>query len=165
VAGGAARHVSEAVGARVTGLCRLVVQWRPEHPRLRLPGAVRRKPATFSTSCRTWPGAVRKRDGLVTFSSPPAALSSLAAIEVPARWLIGQGGVAFYKIDAGGTATAITGVSAPTVGGWALVQAPAITGQGPVYLANGVDTPQQWTGSGAWRTGRQRRGRCRTAGG
>lgn len=95
-------------------------------------------------------GAVRKREGNTTLATTASALLSLLPVEVTAtKYLIGQGGTAFYKIDAAGTVTTITGTTTPTAGArWSHIQAQAITGQGPVYLSNGVDTPQQWTGSG-----------------
>lgn len=95
-------------------------------------------------------GAVRKREGNTTLATPANALLSLLPVEVTAtKWLLGQGGTAFYKIDAAGAVTTITGTTTPSAGvRWSHIQAQAITGQGPVYLSNGVDTPQQWTGSG-----------------
>jgi hypothetical protein len=95
-------------------------------------------------------GAVRKREGSVTLATTAAPFLSLLPVEVTAtRYLIGQGGTAFHKIDEAGAVTTITGATVPTTGErWAHIQAQPITGQGPVYMCNGVDTPQQWTGSG-----------------
>lgn len=95
-------------------------------------------------------GAVRKREGNTTLATTASALLSLLPVEVTAtKYLIGQGGTAFYKIDAAGVVTTITGTTVPTSGArWSHIQAQAITGQGPVYLSNGVNTPQQWTGTG-----------------
>jgi hypothetical protein len=46
--------------------------------------------------------------------------------------------------------TTITGATVPTAGArWSHIQAQTIGGQGPVFLSNGVDTPQYWSGSGA----------------
>jgi hypothetical protein len=95
-------------------------------------------------------GALRRRDGSVTFATPPSVLLSAVRVDLgTARYLVAQGGTAFYRIDTGGAVTAITGPTVPTSGiRWAGVQAPAIGGQGPVYLMNATNTPQQWTGTG-----------------
>lgn len=97
-------------------------------------------------------GAMRKREGNVTFATPAAAMLSLFAIEVlSTKYLIGQASTKWYSLNGAGAPTDITGPNPPTAGlRWACVQAPAspVGGQGPVYLANGVDAPQQWTGAG-----------------
>lgn len=95
-------------------------------------------------------GAVRKRRGNETFASPSQTLLSLIPVDLgTSRYLIGQGGTGFYRVTTGGSVSTITGTTVPTSGArWNGVQAPAVAGQGPVYMVNGVDTPQQWTGSG-----------------
>lgn len=95
-------------------------------------------------------GSVRKREGSTLLATTASALGSLFAVEATStKYLIGQGGTAFYRIDVAGTVSTITGSTTPTAGNpWAMVQAATSGGQGPVYMMNGVDTPQQWTGSG-----------------
>lgn len=98
----------------------------------------------------TTTGAMRKREGNITLATTAAPLLSLLPVEVTStRYLIGQGGTAFYKIDGAGTVSTITGPTIPTSGArWSHIQAAPSGGQGPVYLMNGTDTPQQWTGTG-----------------
>lgn len=105
-------------------------------------------------------GAIVKRNGstLFTGSPPSAELTSLAAVDVSGtRYLIAFGGTKVYSIDTSGTVTDITGSASITSGSrWEVVQAPTstgVSGQGPVYMSNGVDAPLQWSGSGnvaAW---------------
>lgn len=91
-------------------------------------------------------GAVRKRDGAVTFATPGVALTSLFASQSP-RYLIGAGGTLIYSIDPAGTVAVIaTGMTSGLA--WQWVSAPASGGQGPVWGMNGTDTPRQWTGAG-----------------
>jgi hypothetical protein len=91
-------------------------------------------------------GAVQKRPGNVTFSSPADTLHSLYGVQsIATRVLVGAGGTSIYKISAAGTATAIkTGVTSGKR--WEFAEFPIVSGQGPVYMMNGTDTPQQWDG-------------------
>lgn len=101
--------------------------------------------------------AITKRNGLLTFASPPVTLDSLYAIEATASpVLIAHGATSLYKVTAAGTVTAIrTGLT--NGARWEWVQAPASGGQGPVWGMNGVDAPQQWDGvsasTSAWTAG------------
>lgn len=95
----------------------------------------------------TTAGAIVKRAGLVTFSSPAQTLTSLFAYENAPGSLVGAGNGKLYSINSSGTATQI-GSGFNTTAGWEWVQSQSVTGSGPVYGMNGVDTPQQWSGSG-----------------
>src|SRR5438093_649155 len=56
----------------------------------------------------TTAGAIVKRNGLSTFSSPAVTLTSLFASEATASlFLIGAGGTSLYKVTTGGVASAI----------------------------------------------------------
>lgn len=92
-------------------------------------------------------GAVRKRAGSTSLATPGAALTSLHASVNP-NFLIGAGGTALYSIDAAGVVTTIATGQA-SGGRWEFLNAPALSGQGPVYGMNGVDAPRQWGGSGS----------------
>nr|MDQ3317454.1 hypothetical protein [Actinomycetota bacterium] len=89
-------------------------------------------------------GAVRKRDGVVTFATPPEALNSLFALTSP-NFLIGAGGTSLYRIDSSGMSAVLASTLTANLR-WEFVQAPAQGGQGPLYGMNGTDTPKQWTG-------------------
>lgn len=94
-------------------------------------------------------GAIVKRNGLVTLASPAAASTSLTASEAtPTNVLLGATGTTLVSVTSGGTVTSIkTGVTSNTR--WEMINAPIVSGQGPAYLVNGVDTPQQWSGATA----------------
>jgi hypothetical protein len=93
-------------------------------------------------------GAIVKRNGLVTFSTPPDALTSLFAFEAGGPFLIGAGGTSLYSIGTGGAVTLRKG-GLTNNARWCWAQQPQVAGQGPLYGMNGVDTPQQWDGIGA----------------
>lgn len=91
--------------------------------------------------------AVVKRNGLVTFATPPVVFDSLAALEAtPSPLLIAHGGTSLYKVTAAGAVSTLTSRGVTSGLRWEWVQAQASGGQGPVYGANGTDTPQQWDG-------------------
>lgn len=91
-------------------------------------------------------GGIVKRDGLSTFSSPAATLTSLFPLEAVGPLLVGAGGTALYSITTGGTATSRkTGLT--NNARWEWVQTQVTGGQGPLFGMNGTDTPQQWDGS------------------
>lgn len=99
-------------------------------------------------------GAIRKRTGSTQFlSAPPAVeLHSVTAVNIAGvQKLVAAGGGNLYSISTAGAITTIgTGFNATAR--WEIVQAPAgtgIAGLGPVYMVNGVDAPQEWTGSGS----------------
>lgn len=103
-------------------------------------------------------GAIRKRTGstLLTGAPPAVELHSLFPATIGStKWLIAAGGGKIYSIASGGAVTQI-GTGFNTTARWTMVQAPtsvAVTGQGPVYMVNGVDAPQYWSGAGevkAW---------------
>jgi hypothetical protein len=100
----------------------------------------------------TQAGAVRKRNGILTFAAPAAALHSLAALPNPA-FLVGVAGNKIYSISPAAVITDITAALAVTPGQrWEFALAPA-SGQGPLFGMNGVDPPIAWSGAGnavAW---------------
>jgi hypothetical protein len=86
--------------------------------------------------------------------APPteAEFSSLATVNIAGTpYMIASNGEKIFSITTSGTITEIgSGFTAGTR--WSVVQAPKSTGvasQGPVYLVNGVDKPQYWTGATA----------------
>ena len=94
----------------------------------------------------TTAGAIVKRNGLVTFSTPADTLTSLFPLEdVSPIQLVGAGGTSLYAISTGGTPTVIkTGLTSGAR--WEFVQISAQAGAGPLWGMNGTDTPQQWNG-------------------
>jgi hypothetical protein len=101
-------------------------------------------------------GAIVKRAGLQTFASPSAPLQSLIASEsTPVNALVGSVGTSLVSVNTAGAVNTIA--SGLTAGArWEGLPAPPVGGQGPLYMCNGVDTPQQWPGAtastpaGAW---------------
>jgi hypothetical protein len=94
-------------------------------------------------------GAIVKRTGLVTFASPASVLTGLYACEATnSPFLIGAGGTSIYSINTSGTVSTI-GTGLTSGKRWEWIQGPVVSGQGPLYGMNGVDTPRQWTGSGS----------------
>ncbi len=97
----------------------------------------------------TTAGAIVKRRGLVTLATPETVLSSLFAFEaVTIPYLIAAGGTKIYSIDGAGTVVPIKTGLAPAER-WEFVQSQITDGQGPLFGMNGIDTPQQWSGTGA----------------
>lgn len=118
--------------------------------------------ATESPNClnvvATTRGAIRKRDGstLLTAEPPAVELHSIHPVEVNGtKMLVAAGGGKLYSISTGGVVAQI-GSGFNATARWSVVQAPKsvkVEGEGPVYLSNGVDAPQQWSGEGevkAW---------------
>jgi hypothetical protein len=97
----------------------------------------------------TTAGAIVKRAGLVTFATPASALTSLIASEsTPTNALVGATGTSLLSIGTTGTVSTIkTGVTAGAR--WEGLLGPVVSGQGPMYLINGTDAPQQWSGATA----------------
>ncbi len=107
-------------------------------------------------------GAIRKRPGstalLKAETAPPAVeLSTLGSVTIGGTTsLIVAGGGKIWSLSAAGVYTEI-GKGFNATARWSIVQAPVsrgIAAQGPVYLLNGVDLPQYWTGAGevkAWK--------------
>lgn len=94
-------------------------------------------------------GAIRKRDGVATFATPPAELLSLAPCEGTAtKFLVGANATNLYSINGAGAVTSIKGALTITNGRWEFTSAPASGGQGPLYGINGTDQAVQWTGAG-----------------
>lgn len=97
-------------------------------------------------------GAIRKRTGSTLFTASPPTVelnSAFAATISGTKWLIVAGGGKIYKVSTAGAVTEIgKGFSGAR---YTMVQAPTGTGVGglgPVYMSNGVDAPQEWTGTG-----------------
>jgi hypothetical protein len=106
-------------------------------------------------------GAIRKRLGSTQFieagKEPAVELTSLFKANVSGtEWQIAAGGGKIYSISAAGKVTEI-GKGFNATARWSLVQAPVshgVAAQGPIYMVNGVDAPQYWTGAGevkAWK--------------
>jgi hypothetical protein len=95
-------------------------------------------------------GALRRRDGTSQFAAPAQPLLSAFPVDLgTSRYLLGLFCTCFHRIDTGGAVTTVTGTTVPTSGRrWSGVQAPANGGQGPLWMMNGLDAPQQWTGAG-----------------
>jgi hypothetical protein len=94
----------------------------------------------------TTAGAIVKRRGLVTFASSTNPLGSLRSFEATGTpFLVGGDGSKLISVTAsGGVSTIGTGFTGSS---WEFAEAPIVSGQGPLYATNGVDTPQQWDGS------------------
>jgi hypothetical protein len=98
-------------------------------------------------------GSIRKRYGSTKFtgaSTPNVELTSIApVVTAGGKFLVASGSTKLYSINTSGEVTEIG--SGFTAGSrWSVVQAPKTTaesGQGPVYLSNGTDKPQYWTGA------------------
>jgi hypothetical protein len=94
-------------------------------------------------------GAIVKRNGLQTFATPSSALTSLVASEAtPTNALVASAGTTLVSVDTGGAVSTI-GTGFTSGARWEGLLAPAVGGQGPMYLINGVDPPQQWSGATA----------------
>jgi hypothetical protein len=98
-------------------------------------------------------GSIKKRFGSTLFSvSPPnTEWLSLAAVNISGtRYLIAADATKLYSVtEAGAIATIGEGF---TAGRWSIVQAPKsheVASEGPVYLSNGKDKAQFWTGAEA----------------
>ena len=104
----------------------------------------------------TTTGSITKRLGCQDLAQPtggPSMFTSLFALEsVSPAIFVASGGTFLYSVTTGGTVTQIkTGLTNSTYGGpfWQFVSAPVVSAQGPLFGMNGVDTPQQWSGSGS----------------
>ena len=94
-------------------------------------------------------GALVKRNGFQTLATPAVTFTSLFALESTSPTvLVGAGGTAIYSVTAGGTVTSI-GTGFTSNKRWECVSGPVSGGQGPLFMMNGTDTPQYWTGSGS----------------
>jgi hypothetical protein len=103
-------------------------------------------------------GAIKKRNGSTLFTetvakkveSPNVELKTIVQVNVSSgTYLVASGGTNLYSINAAGEVT-IIGEGFTSGAKWCVIQAPTSTevgGQGPVYLTNGVDKPQYWTGA------------------
>lgn len=97
-------------------------------------------------------GSIKKRYGSTKFTgatTPAVILNSVAAVTpVSATFLVATGSTKAYSVNTAGEVTDI-GLEAFTDGlRWCIVQAPKGTRKtaGPVYMVNGKDKPQYWTG-------------------
>lgn len=95
----------------------------------------------------TTAGAISKRAGLATFATPAAALQSLIACEgTPVSALVGATPSSLVSVNAAGAVNVIK-ASGVSNGRWEGLLAPVMGSQGPLYMLNGVDNPQQWSGA------------------
>jgi hypothetical protein len=98
-------------------------------------------------------GSIKKRNGSVLFTKeqPAVELDSCFACTISGTAsLIVTGGGKLWSVSSGGTITEI-GKGFTAGQHWSFVQAPISVGipsEGPVYMVNGIDKPQYWTGSG-----------------
>lgn len=98
-------------------------------------------------------GAIKKRYGSTLFTAAPpnVELDSLHPVAFPAfNDLLATGGGKIYAINVLGESEEI-GKGFTAGARWSIVQAPkstAVASEGPIYLSNGVDKPQQWNGAG-----------------
>ncbi len=103
-------------------------------------------------------GAIRKRYGSTQFVPTGAELNKFSGVELLSMFPVIIGSTRYLLVASATKIWSITmaGVVAEigkgfTSGKWSMVQAPKSTGvpsQGPVYMVNGVDRPQYWTGTG-----------------
>jgi hypothetical protein len=98
-------------------------------------------------------GSIRKRYGstLFTESPPNVELDSMAVAIPGSRYLLISGGGKLYSVSSAGVVVEI-GKGFTSGAAWSIFQAPkstAVTSQGPIYLTNGVDKPQFWSGAEA----------------
>jgi hypothetical protein len=103
-------------------------------------------------------GAIRKRYGSEQFLKG-AELAKVSAVTLTTmfpclisgtRYLIVAGGGKIWSVTMAGVVAEI-GKGFNATARWSIVQAPkstAVGSQGPIYLVNGVDAPQTWTGTG-----------------
>lgn len=104
-------------------------------------------------------GAIFKRYGSTQFLSeaaPAVELTSVGqAVIAGVKSLLVCGGGKIFAVSEAGKATEI-GKGFNSEARWSILQAPvshSVAGQGPIYLTNGVNAPQYWTGAGevkAW---------------
>lgn len=101
-------------------------------------------------------GAIRKRLGSTVLlkekeAVPNVELTTLASVTIAGvTSLIVAGGGKIWSVGSTGAYTEI-GKGFSETARWSVVQAPVshgIPAQGPVYMVNGVDKPQYWTGAG-----------------
>ena len=100
-------------------------------------------------------GSIKKRYGSTVFtgaSTPNVELTSVGAVTTTGgNFLVVAGSTKLYSVGTGEVVTEI-GTGFTSGARWSIVQAPKTTGvanQGPVYLSNGKDKPQYWTGAAA----------------
>ncbi|HXJ92631.1 MAG TPA: hypothetical protein VMT20_07085 [Terriglobia bacterium] len=101
-------------------------------------------------------GAIRKRYGSTQFMKsaeiPNVELTSMFACQIGSEQyvLVSNGAKIWSVTSAGAVAEIGSGFTEGTR--WSMVQAPkstAVSSQGPIYMVNGVDKPQFWTGATA----------------
>ena len=103
-------------------------------------------------------GAIKKRTGSVLFTetaakkveSPNVELKTIVPVTIGSEtYLIASGGTNLYSINALGEVSTI-GEGFTAGAKWCVIQAPESTevaSEGPIYLSNGIDLPQYWTGA------------------
>jgi len=101
-------------------------------------------------------GSIRKRYGSVQFLEgagiPATELTScFACVIAGTQYLLVSNGKELWSVTTAGAVAKIgEGFTANSL--WCMVQAPeskAVAAEGPVYMVNGVDKPQYWTGATA----------------
>lgn len=87
-------------------------------------------------------GAVRKRDGCAALAAVPEA-HSLGSLETDqGAFLVAATTAGIFSVDLSQTITTISTLSSSDF--WSFAQGP-----GGLYMSNGTDTPQKWTGTGS----------------
>lgn len=100
-------------------------------------------------------GSIRKRYGSTQFLTPTIPnvelTSAFTCVIGGVQYMIVSNGEKLWSVTAAGAIAEIgSGFTAGTY--WSMVQAPisiGVASQGPVYMVNGVDAPQYWTGATA----------------
>lgn len=92
-------------------------------------------------------GTLLKRNGSSSFATPATACTSLFGYEDTVKSvLVASDGANIYKILPNATSTSI-GSGFATGSYWSILQTASVSGRGPIYMMNGVDTPQTWDGA------------------
>lgn len=83
----------------------------------------------------------------VTLGAGPTSLASYEDGTLPR--LLASDGPNVWKIAPDGTVTSL-GTGFTTGSRWTIIQTQSTGGRGPVYLMNGIDTPQTWDGTSSF---------------
>jgi hypothetical protein len=99
-------------------------------------------------------GSIRKRYGSTQFLTEEISAeltSCFACVIAGTQYLLVSNGKEIWSVTTAGKVAKI-GEGFTANSHWSMVQAPvstAVASQGPVYMVNGVDKPQYWTGAAA----------------